>query len=178
MLLVAVLAALSVAPVARAWTWPVDGPVLQGFSFDPAHPYAAGEHRGVDIGAGSGDSVRAPAAGTVTFAGTVPSSGRVVTITTADGLAVTLTHLGSIVVSASAAVAEGDVIGTIGPSGDPEAGEPYVHLGVRVASEPQGYRDPVSYLPVRAPVPPAPAPVPAPPSAPSRGGEPANPLSR
>ena len=49
MLLVAVLAALLVAPVARAWTWPVGGPVLQPFSFDPAHPYAAGEHRGIDI---------------------------------------------------------------------------------------------------------------------------------
>jgi hypothetical protein len=37
-LLVAALAALLVAPVARAWTWPVGGPVLQPFSFDPAHP--------------------------------------------------------------------------------------------------------------------------------------------
>ena len=31
-------------PSAQAWTWPVVGPVLQGFSFDPAHPYAAGHH--------------------------------------------------------------------------------------------------------------------------------------
>ena len=54
-LLVAVLAALLVAPVARAWTWPVGGPVLQPFSFDPAHPYAAGEHRGIDIGAAAGE---------------------------------------------------------------------------------------------------------------------------
>ena len=116
-LLVAVVTALLVAPVARAWTWPVGGPVLQPFSFDPAHPYAAGEHRGIDIGAEAGDPVRAPIAGAVTFAGGVPSSGRVVTITTADGLAVTLTHLGSITVASSTMVAEGDVVGTIGPSG-------------------------------------------------------------
>ena len=31
---------------AGAWTWPVDGPVLRPFSFDRAHPYAAGQHRG------------------------------------------------------------------------------------------------------------------------------------
>ena len=99
-LLVAALAALLVAPVARAWTWPVDGPVLQPFSFDPAHPYAAGEHRGIDIAAGTGEVVLAPAAGTVTFSGTVPGSGRALTITTADGLAVTLTHLGSLTVAA------------------------------------------------------------------------------
>jgi hypothetical protein len=139
--------------------------VLAPFSFDPAHPYAAGEHRGIDIAASEGETVLAPAAGTVTFAGTVPGSGRVVTITTADGLAVTLTHLGSIVATASTTVGEGDVIGMVGPSGDPEVGDPYVHLGVRVASDPQGYRDPVAYLPVRAPAPPAPAP--APPAAPA-----------
>ena len=168
-LLVAVLAALFVAPVARAWTWPVGGPVLQPFSFDAAHPYAAGEHRGLDIGAAAGEVVLAPASGTVTFSGTVPSSGRALTITTADGLAVTLTHLGSIDVAAGVVVAEGQRVGSVGPSGDPEVAGPYVHLGIRVASEPQGYRDPASFLPARgaapaappaAPVEPAPAPVP------------------
>src|SRR4051794_5073736 len=148
-LLVAALAALLVAPVARAWTWPVGGSVLQPFSFDPAHPYAAGEHRGIDISAIAGEAVVAPAAGTVTFSGTVPGSGRVVTVTTADGLAVTLTHLGSIEVAAGAAVAEGDPVGSVGPSGDPEVAGPYLHLGIRVAAEPQGYRDPLSVLPVR-----------------------------
>ena len=107
MLLVAVLAALLVAPVARAWTWPVGGPVLQPFSFDPAHPYAAGEHRGIDIAAGAEEVVLAPAAGTVTFSGTVPGSGRALTITTADGFAVTLTHLGSLSVVAGTSVDEG-----------------------------------------------------------------------
>src|SRR5439155_18727561 len=82
-------------PSAQAWTWPVTGPVLQGFSFDPAHPYAAGQHRGIDVGAaGSGVPVLAPAAGVVSFAGTVPTSGKSVTIDTPDGLSVTLTHLG------------------------------------------------------------------------------------
>ena len=29
-------------PAAGAWTWPVGGPVVQGFSFDRAHPYEIG----------------------------------------------------------------------------------------------------------------------------------------
>src|SRR6478609_1136096 len=88
-------AALVLAPVGGAWSWPADGPVLQPFVFDPGHPYAAGQHRGIDLGADAGAVVVAPAAGTVTFAGTVPASGKSLTITTVDGYAVTLTHLGS-----------------------------------------------------------------------------------
>jgi len=38
------------APGAYAWTWPAQGPVLLGFTFDPSHPYAGGQHRGIDIG--------------------------------------------------------------------------------------------------------------------------------
>jgi len=99
----------------------VQGPVLEPFVYDEAHPYAAGQHRGVDLGAdAAGETVVAPAAGTVSFAGTVPTSGKSVTIETADGYSVTLTHLGSIAVVKGAAVAEQDAIGTVGPSGTPE----------------------------------------------------------
>src|SRR5258708_36607467 len=105
------------APAAGAWSWPVHGPVLQRFSFDPAHPYAAGEHRGIDIGAATGTPVVAPAGGTVSFAGTVPSSGESVTIQTSDGYSVTLTHLGSIPVGKNPSVGEGAVVPPIRPGG-------------------------------------------------------------
>src|SRR3954470_8789078 len=95
-------------PCAAAWTWPVAGPVLTPFSFDAAHPYAGGQHRGIDIGAAAGAGVGAPVAGTVTFAGTVPTSGKTLSLLTADALAVTLTHLGSLAVAKGAVVAEGD----------------------------------------------------------------------
>ena len=158
-----VLLLLLFVPAAGAWTWPVQGPVLQTFSFDPAHPYAGGQHRGIAIGAGDGAPVLAPASGVVSFAGTVPTNGKTITIQTPSGLAVSLTHLGSIEVARNASVDEGTTVGTVGPSGTPEFDVPYVHLGVREAANDQGYLDPLAFLPVLAPPAAAPAPAPAPP---------------
>src|SRR5947208_17098697 len=95
LVLLAGAAAVIVAPAAGAWTWPVDGAVIQQFAFGD-DPYAAGQHRGIDIAAPTGAAVLAPTAGNVSFAGTVPTSGKSVTVQTPDGLSVTLTHLGSI----------------------------------------------------------------------------------
>jgi hypothetical protein len=150
LVLVALLFLLS-APGAYAWTWPVQGPVLLGFAFDPNHPYAGGQHRGIDIGATTGRAVVSPAAGTVTFAGTVPTSGKSVTIATADGYSVTLTHLGSIGVAKGASVGEGGAVGTVGPTGTPELDVPYLYMGVRITAEAQGYLDPLSFLPALPP---------------------------
>jgi Peptidase family M23 len=163
-----VLLLLLFVPAAGAWTWPVEGPVLQTFSFDQAHPYAGGQHRGIAIGAAQGGAVLAPASGVVSFAGPVPTNGQTLTILTPSGLAVSLTHLGSIGVARNANVDEGAVVGTIGPSGTPEFDVPYVHLGIRDASNDQGYLDPLAFLPVLAPpAVPAPAPAPVPVSAPA-----------
>jgi Peptidase family M23 len=135
-------------PAAYAWSWPVQGPVLQPFAYDQSHPYASGQHRGIDIGAdAAGETVVAPAAGTVSFGGSVPTNGKSVTIQTADGYSVTLTHLGSIAVAEGAAVGEQDAVGTVGPSGTPEVDGPYVHLGIRVTADPNGYVDPLGLLP-------------------------------
>ena len=137
------------ASVAHAWTWPVNGPVLRPFSFDRAHPYAAGQHRGVDLGAQSGTAVRAPAAGVVSFAGTVPTGGKTVSIQTSAGYTLTLVHLGSIGVQRGAEIAEGAVVGTVGPSGQVDLTEPFVYFGARVTGDDQGYVDPLSLLPAR-----------------------------
>ena len=123
---VLVLCALALpVSTAQAWTWPVDGPVIRAFSFDHAHPYAAGQHRGVDLGAAMGTDVRAPFTGVASFTGTVPGGGMTVSIRTELGLTLTLVHLGSIAVARGAAVAEGDVVGTVGPSGTVESTEPF-----------------------------------------------------
>lgn len=148
------------APPALAWTWPADGPVLRPFVLGE-DPYAVGQHRGIDVAAAAGAPVRSPAAGVVSFAGTVPGGGRTVTVETADGYSVTLVHLGSIAVPRASAIAEGETVGAIGPSGDREHAEPSVHLGIRLTADEHGYVDPLSLLPERA-EPPVPAPVPAP----------------
>jgi hypothetical protein len=146
---------------ALAWTWPVDGPVLRPFKLGD-DPYAGGQHRGIDIGAALGTSVRAPAGGRISFAGTVPTSGKSVTIQTLHGYSVTLVQLGTIGVTRGAAVAEGAIVGTIGPSGEQGAAAPHVHLGVRLTSDPNGYLDPLRFLPTRPTVTPEPEPAPAP----------------
>ena len=142
----AITAALAVPASALGWAWPVQGPVLRPFLLGD-DPYAAGQHRGIDIGAPAGTPVLAPAAGVVSFTGTVPVGGRTVSLQTEDGYSVTLLHLGSVVVRRGTAVAEGGLVGTVGPSGVVELPVPYVYLGVRRASEPNGYLDPLLLLP-------------------------------
>jgi hypothetical protein len=158
------LASLVLAPAAGAWSWPASGPVLRPFGVGD-DPYAGGQHRGVDIGGKEGEPVLAPRAGVVVFAGSIPRSGRSVTIHTDDGYSVTLVHLGSLGVSRNAPVGEGDRIGTLGSSGDAEWDQPYLHLGVRLTSDPNGYVDPLRFLPPRSvaggAVAVAPAPVPS-----------------
>jgi murein DD-endopeptidase MepM/ murein hydrolase activator NlpD len=135
---------------AQAWTWPVDGPVLRPFSFDRAHPYTAGQHRGIDLGASAGSDVRAPAPGVVSFAGTVPTGGKTLSIETPAGYTATLVHLGSFSVKRGDRVDEGAIVGTVGPSGVAELTEPYVYYGLRATSDPQGYVDPLPFLPAHA----------------------------
>ena len=161
----AALAMLALAPTAHAWTWPASGEVLEPFVYG-GDPYAGGQHRGIDVAGDREEAVLAPASGVVSFAGSVGANGKVVTVETPGGYAVTLVHLGSITVKKGDAVREGAVVGSMGPSGSPEHEMPYVHLGVRVARDPNGYVDPVTLLPPRAapvpPPPPAPLPQPAP----------------
>src|SRR5262249_58763518 len=138
------LAFLVLVPTAQAWTWPASGPVLQEFDLG-TDPYAAGQHRGIDVGGAAGAPVLAPRAGTVSFAGSVSSNGVSLTIETSDGYSVTLVHLGSIAVSRGARVTEGQPVGTIGPTGRAEQSEPYLHLGIRTPADPKPHLNPPAF---------------------------------
>ena len=141
------------APAAgSAWTWPATGEVIRGFDYGGG-AYTASGHRGIDIAGVAGADVLAPAAGQVSFAGSLPSNGRAVSIRTADGWAVTLTQLGSVIVSVGDGVAEGETVGTIAAPGEPPAVS-HVQLGTRRADDPRGYVDPLTLLPPRLPAPP------------------------
>jgi murein DD-endopeptidase MepM/ murein hydrolase activator NlpD len=78
------LAALWLSSPASAWSWPADGDVLRPFALG-GDAYAPGQHRGIDVAGPEGSAVRAPASGTVSFAGSLPTHGRGVTIVTSDG---------------------------------------------------------------------------------------------
>jgi hypothetical protein len=168
-LLLALAWALGVGAPAWAWSWPADGAVLRAFSVG-ADKYAAGQHRGIDVALDGASAVRAPTSGEVTFAGSVPTHGLTVTITTGDGYRASLTHLGVLRVERGDRVTEGEAVADAGLSGEAEHAEPYVHLGIRLGSDDDNYVDPLSLLPPRgapnpppAPAaPPAPAPQPAP----------------
>ncbi len=155
------------AQAAESWAWPVEGEVLTAYR-NGDDPYAAGQHRGIDIGAPVGADVHAATAGTVTFAGTAGSSGLTVSVRTADGRFDTAyLHLDSIDVKAGDAIEAGDVLGSVGTSGRRSVEAPHVHFGVRDAGERHAYHDPLLFLSTPgAPVEPPPAPL-VPPSRPA-----------
>jgi hypothetical protein len=154
--------ALVLAGAARAWTWPLPGPVLRPYVFDPELPLEPGQHRGIDVQGALGAPVLAPVAGRVSFVGSVPTGGRTITIESADGYSATLLHLGPALVQEGARVDEGAAVALVGTSGVPEHALPYVHFGIRLTADPQGYLDPQLLLPPLA-APPAPGdPLPTP----------------
>lgn len=162
-LLVAVLGDGAPGWASADWAWPVSGQVLTQFR-NGDDPYAAGQHRGVDIGAPAGTPVVAATAGTVEFAGVVGSSGLVVSERTGDGrYELSYLHLSGTSVHRGDVVARGDRVGAVGTSGTRSAEQPHLHFGVRESGDRHAYLDPLSFLappPARAPDPvPAPAPV-------------------
>jgi len=133
------VALASPAFASGTWTWPVGGPVVRAFD-PPGSPYGSG-HRGIDIAAPVGTDVRAPAAGVVTFAGSV--GGRLfVTIDHGGGLLSTCSFLSGLLVHEGDVMVQGQPIAL---SGSGHAGDvsPDVHLGVRLAGQ---YVDPLDYL--------------------------------
>ena len=159
-LLVALLA--PAAPALAAWTWPLQGEVITGY-LNGDDPYAAGQHRGIDIAGALGTPVVAAAAGEVRFAGTAGSSGLTVSVRTDDGFDTSYLHLGAAHVRAGERVSAGQRLGDVGTSGVRSAGAPHLHFGVREAGSRHAYRDPLAFLPPPpAPAPEAPATAPLP----------------
>jgi murein DD-endopeptidase MepM/ murein hydrolase activator NlpD len=121
------------------WPWPVTGPVIRGFD-PPTSPFGAG-HRGIDIAVPLGTPIRAPEAGTVSFAGRVGGE-LFVTIDHGGGLASTYSWLSAINVRKGDVVALGQSIGSTG-TGHPGSTIPHLHLGVKLDGE---YLNPLEVL--------------------------------
>lgn len=129
---------------ADLWVPPLGGPLeVSGPYRAPPHRYGSG-HRGIDLTARPGDVLVAPAAGTVSYAGTVVDRG-VLSIRVDERTVYTLEPVSSPLVVGDA-VAAGAVIGEAASGGHCLA--ECVHLGVRVDGE---YVNPLRYL-LRRPV--------------------------
>ncbi|HEU0025357.1 MAG TPA: peptidoglycan DD-metalloendopeptidase family protein [Thermoleophilaceae bacterium] len=164
--LAAVLGLAAVPPPAfGAWVWPLRGEVLTSYR-NGDDPYAAGQHRGIDIAGSTGAPVVAAVPGLVRFAGTAGSSGLTVSLRSADGrFDVSYLHLSAIGVRRGDSVAAGAPIGAVGTTGVRSVERPHLHFGVRMAGSRHAYVDPLALLPPpgsTAPQAPPPAPVPVP----------------
>jgi hypothetical protein len=162
-LLAACAAALGVAlllPAGAHAGWPLDSAAPAALGFGETYAGADGTpsvHRGVDLVASAGSSVRSPLEGRVSFAGRVPAVGGgtvlAVTIATRDG-SVTLLPLSSAGVKAGTELAEGDPVGVLGGEGDASSYGSHLHVGARKGDL---YLDPLTLiaapLPARADTP-------------------------
>ncbi len=117
---------------------PVGGQVTAGYA--PVGDY--GGHWGVDYAAVLETVVRAPSAGTVTFAGSVAGM-KTITIQPLAGFKVSVSYLSHISVQEGQSVHRGDMIGL---SGSPH-GRPGTHLSLRVDGR---YVDPAGHMGCRS----------------------------
>lgn len=128
-----------------AWPWPVLGEVITPY-INGNDPYAAGQHRGLDIAAPVGEPVLAIVDGRVSFTGRLPDGGLTVTVRGDNGRwLVSNLHLSASTVSAGEHVRAGDLLGRVGTSGRRSAVRPHLHLGVRRAAD-RAYVDPLTLL--------------------------------
>ena len=127
------------AAAAGDWLWPVVGPITRGYD-PPLSVYGAG-HRGIDIGVPAGTEIRAPAAGTVSFAGKVGGN-LFLTIVHAGGFSSTYSWISAVLVHKGDTVIAGAPVAL---SGSGHRGDliPSLHLGVKLDG---AYVDPLLYL--------------------------------
>jgi murein DD-endopeptidase MepM/ murein hydrolase activator NlpD len=123
-------------PAAPPSLWPVEGRLMDGYAHR-TDPFS-GEgsfHKGVDITAPTGTSVRATADGVVVQAEMVAGGyGRLIIIDHGGGMQTYYAHLSRISVHAGQEVHRTEVIGNVGTSGRTTA--PHLHYEVRMGGAP------------------------------------------
>lgn len=117
---------------------PVSGIITSRFgSYESIRSFG---HRGLDIAAPTGTSIKAAAGGTVTVAGWNSSYGYMVKISHGNGVETVYGHCSKLLVSKGQTVTQGQVIAKVGSTGDSTGS--HLHLEVRVNGtlyNPQNY---------------------------------------
>jgi murein DD-endopeptidase MepM/ murein hydrolase activator NlpD len=117
--------------------WPAKGTVSSGFG-----ARWGTVHKGLDIAAPTGTPIWAAKAGEVIYAGEMSGYGNVVIVDHGGGMSTLYGHQSRIASSVGQQVAQGQVIGYVGSTGNSTG--PHLHFEVRIGDTP---RDPVPYLP-------------------------------
>ncbi|MGE3623867.1 MAG: peptidoglycan DD-metalloendopeptidase family protein, partial [Bdellovibrionales bacterium] len=113
------------------FVWPIQGPVLSAYG-----PKGQGlNNDGVNIGAPKGAPVVAAASGIVVYAGNeMKGFGNLVLIRHQGGWVTAYAHLDRTLVNKDGVVAQGDMIGTVGKTGN--VSTPQLHFEARYAGKP------------------------------------------
>ena len=122
-----VAAAPSASPrtTAGGYSWPMCAPVTSEYG-----PRWGRMHRGIDLGAPTGTPIRAIRAGTVIFAGWQGGYGQITLVDHGNGVVSAYAHQSRFAVGQGARVAQGQVIGYVGTTGNTTG--PHLHLETRV----------------------------------------------
>jgi len=122
--------------------WPVRGVINSGFGRRLSGWTNGLEfHSGIDIGASQGTPVRAPAAGTVAFAGAHAEYGLTIMIDHGREIRTVYGHLSRLTATQGQAIERGAVIGLTGNTG--RSSGPHLHYEILVKGQPV---DPRAYL--------------------------------
>ena len=116
--------------------WPVSGRITSGYG-----NRSGSFHSGIDIAASHGTSIRAAAAGVVTFSGWSGNYGNMIDIDHGNGVVTRYAHNSANLVQVGQQVSAGEVIGRVGSTG--RSTGPHVHFEVRVNG---ATRNPVNFL--------------------------------
>lgn len=114
---------------------PANGPITSGYGLR-FHPILKRNrmHTGIDIGAPSGSSIIAAAAGTVTYNGSMSGYGRVIVIDHGGGTSTLYAHCSQLIAAEGLSVRQGQLIARVGSTG--RSTGPHLHFEVRRNGEP------------------------------------------
>lgn len=132
----------SIGELSFLWPVPASSRITSRFG-DREAPVegASTSHKGIDIGAEEGSSIKAAESGTVVIASYSQSAGNYVMISHGGGVYTVYMHLSEIYVSEDEEVSKGDTIGTVGSTGYSTG--PHLHFGIRIDGS---YDDPLNYV--------------------------------
>lgn len=117
---------------------PVSGTITS--KFGERSSIRSSVHTGLDIANKTGTKIKVVAGGTVTFAGTSGSYGKLVKVSHGNGVETWYAHCSKLYVKQGEQVSAGDVIATVGSTGNSTG--PHLHLEIRIngtAVNPQKY---------------------------------------